>query len=107
MPTCYDEKRERSGALSAIPAEIAVVAALMTLTVLLIPVERTSAHVNVTLLVGFIGFLLFLISKISLIKAGRISTWGPSPMRTPFRPAYFIGYGLMISSSLAALEKIL
>ena len=85
---------------AVLPVEIAVVAALMTLGVLFAPVTKNpSAALNETLLFGFLGFVLFIAAKISLYRSGHLATWGPSPMRLPFKLAYLSGYALMSISN--------
>jgi hypothetical protein len=59
------------------------------------------------MLLGFIGFLLFLAAKISLLGSGRFASWGATPMRMPFKLAYLAGYSLMALSTLATFEIIL
>ena len=103
-----DATKCSEGTVSVIPFEIAFAAGIMCLAVLFAPVDRASATtLNETMIAGFIGFLLFLIAKISLVTSGRVATWGASRMRPPFRLAYYIGYGLMSVSSLATFEVIL
>lgn len=94
--------------VSVIPVEIALASTVMTLSVLFLPVERTSQPaLNETMLLGFIGYLLFLAAKISLLTAGRFASWGPAPMRSSFKLVYFVGYALMALSTLVTFEKIL
>lgn len=42
-----------------------------------------------------LGFALFLKAKLSIIRQGRLFTFGPSQMTKSNRIAYFLGYGVM------------
>ena len=85
-----------------IPVEAALMGSLMTIaTILVPPATETTTHANSLMLVGFSGFLLFLVAKFSLIPSGRMATWGPRPMRPPFKLAYVLGYLLMIAGGVA------
>ncbi len=42
------------------------------------------------------GFLLLFISKLSLLKKGIWTSWGPKPMSRSYKFFYLLGYGLMV-----------
>lgn len=88
-------------AVSALPLETGLVASAMALSLILVPLPQSpgSQAVDVMLL-GLTGFVLFLVAKMSLILRGSWSTWGPSPMRLPFKLSYVTGYLLMVFSTI-------
>lgn len=53
---------------------------------------------------GFsIGFLLFVIAKVSVIRTGQLSTFGSEPLSARMKKYYFSGYGLMIASGVISI----
>ena len=85
---------------SSIPVEAALMCTAMAVATAVIPTGRGSAeNFNEAMILGFAGFMLFLISKVSLISKGCIATWGPSPMSRTFKIAYVVGYLLMAVSA--------
>jgi hypothetical protein len=82
-----------------IPVEAALVATAMALTLVALPIpSKTVPLVDDAMLLGFSGFLLFFISKVSLFSRGVWATWGPTPMTLPFKLTYFLGYLMMVIS---------
>ena len=47
-----------------------------------------------------LGFALFLIAKVSVIRSGRLVTFGSHLMRSPYRALYRTGYVLMVAGPL-------
>lgn len=89
-----------------IPMEAALLGSVMAIVTILTPVQPgANIHLNSVMLLGFGGFLLFLIAKLSLISSGQMSTWGPGPMRVPFKISYVFGYLLMIVGGFMMLTS--
>jgi hypothetical protein len=71
---------------------------LAIVTAILLP--RIVAHYDFfgyfSFFLYFLGLILFIISKISVIKTGKIFSFGPKHMEKPFKIMYILGYLLMI-----------
>jgi len=63
------------------------------------PVATTAA----ALIVYVLGFALFLVAKLSLIRSGRLITFGSRLIRPPYRALYRLGYALMAVGALFTL----
>jgi len=50
-----------------------------------------------------LGFALFLVAKLSLIRSGRVITFGSRLMRPGYRVLYRLGYALMAAGTLFTL----
>ena len=50
-----------------------------------------------------LGFALFLVAKLSLIRSGRVITFGSRFMRPGYRVLYRLGYALMAAGALFTL----
>ena len=50
-----------------------------------------------------LGFALFLVAKLSLIRSGRLVTFGSRLMRPGYRALYRVGYALMAAGTLFTL----
>ena len=61
------------------------------------------------LALGFyvLGFALFLVAKISVLRSGRLITFGARYMRPGYRFVYRTGYVFMIAGALFALGLLL
>ena len=55
------------------------------------------------LILSFLGFSLFLASKISLFQRGIWNSWGTKQMSKPFSWLYIIGYTLMVIGLIGSL----
>lgn len=51
-------------------------------------------------IVFFVGFGLFIRAKISVIKNGKLASFGPKEMTTRMKKYYYIGYATMILSAV-------
>lgn len=58
------------------------------------------------ILLSCLGFILFLMAKVSLLVNGIYISWGSKSMSRGFRACYRLGYGLMIVGFLAALISL-
>ena len=54
-----------------------------------------------------LGFSLFLVAKISVLRSGRLVSFGSRPMRPPYRALYRTGYALMVAGLLFAVGLLL
>src|SRR2546428_2345032 len=54
-----------------------------------------------------LGFALFLVAKLSLIRSGRVITFGSRLMRPGYRVLYRLGYALMAAGALFTLGLLL
>jgi hypothetical protein len=94
-------------ATSGLPVEAALMCTAMAIVTVLIPAYESSIdYLNEAMILGFSGFVLFLISKISLVSSGRMASWGPRPMRSKFKAAYIIGYLLMVLGMLGMITAL-
>jgi hypothetical protein len=88
----------------SVPLEAALVAAAMALVTIAAPYQRSAAtHLYESMVIGFAGFLLFFIAKMSLFTTNRWSTWGPRSMRPSFKAAYIAGYLMMGIGNLGVI----
>ena len=55
------------------------------------------------LILYVLGFTLFLVAKLSLIRSGHLITFGSRLMRPPHRALYRLGYALMAVGTLFTL----
>jgi hypothetical protein len=103
--TTSDQSLAISGSL---PLEAALVAAAMALVTIVAPYQRSAtAHLYESMVIGFAGFMLFIVAKMSLFTANRWSTWGPRSMRPPFKAAYIAGYLMMGIGNLGVIALLL
>jgi hypothetical protein len=58
------------------------------------------------LLLFSLGFVSFLVAKISQLAKGNYTSWGSKSMSRIFRYCYFVGYGLMTAGLLATLLSL-
>jgi hypothetical protein len=54
-----------------------------------------------------LGFSLFVVAKISVVRTGRLVSVGSRHMRPPYRALYRIGYALMLAGLLFAAGLLL
>src|SRR2546428_4248855 len=54
-----------------------------------------------------LGFILFLVAKISVFRTGRFVTFGSRLMRRPYRALYRTGYALMAVRPLLSIPPLL
>ena len=88
-----------------VPFETAIMVAAMAIATILVPTgQGHSQFLNDSMILGFSGFILFLIAKVSLVSSGKMATWGPSPMSRPFKAAYAMGYLLMIAGTIGMMQ---
>ena len=88
-----------------IPLEAALTGTAMVVGTLLVPASSGQADQhNDAMILAFAGFLLFIVAKISLVSRGYLSTWGPTPMRPPFKLSYITGYLLMAVGCIGMLS---
>src|SRR5260370_19699957 len=53
-----------------------------------------------------LGFALFLVAKLSLIRSGRVITFGSRLMRPGYRVLYRLGYALLAAGGLFTLRPL-
>ncbi len=88
-------------AAPVLPLETGLVTFLMALSLILMPLpQHQSSQALDAMLLGATGFILFFAAKISLFLHGAWGTWGPAPMRLPYKLAYVTGYLLMVLSAI-------
>ena len=88
-----------------VPVEMALVTAAMALVLIAMPIPAGPvSHLNDLMLLGFSGFMLFFVAKISLFGRGIWASWGPAPMRPPFKLSYICGYSMMTIASVGLVS---
>ena len=101
-------KEEDSSIFSVtIPFEVLIII-LSLLAALLVPRYMFNAKQLGTdsIFITLFGFILFLISKISLFAKGIWNRWGSKLMKKPFRRIYECGYILMVIGFVGVLISI-
>ncbi len=63
-------------------------------------------HVSLAIVLG-VGFIFFLVAKLSLIRHGKLFTIGSSEMTTAHRRLYRLGYAMMMLAGFLALVSML
>lgn len=87
---------ERDYFLVNVPFET-VIAITAILAAMIIPaLETPSRALPVSIPFLLLGFLCFIVAKISLFRKGIWSSWGPKQMIRPFKVLYVVGYVFMV-----------
>ena len=85
--------------ITLLPIAIGLVMAMLLPTAII----HTKVFAHVTLWLYIIGFILFLIAKLSVIKNEKWFSVGSSHMAKGFRICYRFGYVLMVAGFIATL----
>jgi len=97
--------------------ESAIVTAFVTLLpivigilmAILLPnaIEYTKSFAYASCVLYGVGFLLFLIAKLSVIKGGKWTSFGSTQMSHRFRQCYRCGYVFMVAGFVSTLALVL
>ena len=71
----------------------------------LLPIFLFGIAYPLSLLLIAVGFIIFLKAKISVIKTGKIISFGPGEMCSIDKRFYFFGYSMMILGFLLAFAQ--
>jgi len=94
----YKNNKEGNKELFAVSFPLPIIMLLLGLLVALIVPNIMKPHIYLkeSSYVAAVGFILVLISKVSLFKKGVWNSWGSKLMSKPYRILYRCGYVLII-----------